>query len=67
MEDHEEYEVGQTIAIPPKDPITVQDQHGNGVRLSPACADSSFAVLRRTEASAGRPKMSIYGTVIEKR
>jgi len=47
MEDHEEYEVGQTISISPKAPITVQDQHGNGVRLS--------------------PKMSIRGTVIEKR
>ena len=47
MEDHEDYDVGQTISISPKVPITVQDQHGNGVRLS--------------------PKMSILGTVIEKR
>ena len=47
MEDREEYEVGQTITISPKDPITVLDQHGNGVRLS--------------------PRMSVLGTVIEKR
>ena len=47
MEDHEEYEVGQTISIAPNVPITVQDQHGNGFRLT--------------------PKMSLSGTVIEKR
>jgi hypothetical protein len=47
MEDHEDYEIGQTISISPKVPITVQDQHGNGFRIT--------------------SKMSILGTVIEKR
>jgi len=47
MEDLEEYEVGQTISISPKVPIIVQDQHGNGFRIT--------------------PRMSIRGTVIEKR
>lgn len=47
MEDHEEYEVGQTISISPKVPMTVQDQHGNDFRIT--------------------PRMSMRGTVIEKR
>jgi hypothetical protein len=47
MEDFREYEIGQTIAISPVDPITVQDQHGNEFRIT--------------------PKMSLRGTVIEKR
>jgi len=71
MEDHEDYEVGQKISISPKGPITVQDQHGNGVRITPACRSKyNTVILTRSldaEASAGRPKMSILGTVIEKR
>jgi|WetSurMetagenome_2_1015567.scaffolds.fasta_scaffold34000_3 hypothetical protein len=47
MEDRRDYEVGQTITVSPEDTITVQDQHGNGVRLS--------------------PKVSLLGTVVEKR
>lgn len=58
MEDFHDYEVGQTILIAPKGPITVLDQHGNGVRLLPASPE---------QLRAGRPKMAIRGTVIEKR
>ena len=47
MEDRRDYEVGQTVSITPEGPLTVLDQHGNGIRLS--------------------PKVSLSGTVIEKR
>jgi hypothetical protein len=47
MEDRRDYEVGQTIAISPKDPITVQDQHGNGVRLSPRMSFNGTVIEKR--------------------
>jgi hypothetical protein len=47
MEDLRDYEVGQTVSFSPKDPITVLDQHGNGVRLSPQVSFLGTVIEKR--------------------
>jgi hypothetical protein len=47
MEDLQNYEVGQRVLFSPKDPITILDQHGNGVRLSPRMSFNGTVIEKR--------------------
>jgi hypothetical protein len=47
IDDPADYQVGQTISISPKVPMTVQDQNGNGVTISPGVSMAGTVIDKR--------------------
>jgi hypothetical protein len=47
MEDPEEYYIGQTISISPQTPLSVFDQHGNRIRISPKAGINGTVIDKR--------------------
>jgi hypothetical protein len=47
IDDPADYQVGQAISIAPKVPITVQDQRGNGITISPGISMTGTIIDKR--------------------
>ncbi len=47
IDDPADYQVGQTISISPKVPLTVQDQNENGVTISPGVSMTGTVIDKR--------------------
>lgn len=46
LETPEEYEVGQTVSVSPSSGMTIRDQNGNAVSLSPGVSISGTIVAK---------------------